>query len=176
MLAQGQDTITCCVSWTRQVEGPARGPQRVPKHLVLTFLPRLLGSKPQSMRGALKNTELLAVVPHWPDVVAPEVQIGKGAWGKVFAARFHKSTMKCALKCKHHEQHVCKGSDYFHEAGIMCKLRHPFVARVIFTASRPVPAIAFELMGSSLEESTTVLNIPNLGLRDAFGCAWGAMS
>ena len=139
-------------------------------------LPRLLGSKPESRRGALKKQELLAFVPHWPDVVAPEGQIGKGAWGKVFSARFHESTVKCALKCKHHEQHVCKGSNFFHEAEIMCKLRHPFVARVIFTSSSPVPAIAFELLGSSLEESTTMLKIPDAGLRDAFGCALGAMS
>ncbi|CAE7031275.1 cdk2 [Symbiodinium sp. CCMP2592] len=148
ILTQGQDTIICCVSW----------------------------SKPESSRGALKKTELLASVLHWPDVVAPEVQIGKGAWGKVFAARFHESTMKCALKCKRHDQNDCQGNDFFHEAEIMRKLRHPFVARVIFTSCSPVPAIAFELLGSSLEESTTVHNIPNAGLCDAFGCAMAGMS
>ena len=139
-------------------------------------LPRLLRSKPESRRGALKKTELLASVLHWQDVVAPEVQIGKGAWGKVFAARFHKPTMKCALTCKRHDQNDCQGNDFFHEAEIMRKLRHPFVARVIFTSCSPVPAIAFELLGSSLEESTTMLNIPNAGLRDAFGCAMAGMS
>eukprot|EP00435_Cladocopium_sp_Y103_P075632 s50_g61.t1 len=105
-----------------------------------------------------------------------DVQIGKGVWGKVFSATFHKSSLKCALKCKHHEQHDCKGRGFFHEAEMMCKLRHPFIAKVTFTASYPVPAIAIELLGSLLEESTAVLNVPNGVLRDAFGCALSAMN
>ena len=182
----------------KQRAGNQKPKQRAGKPQVLPMPPMLLGSFQKPQMVPCKKPKPLCKEPlkvgaqdlpteecnsnDWLKFFACNVELGRGGTGVVFSGKLKVQGPQglqgtpCALKrILRTDFTEAMAMEFFAEFEIMKGLQHPNIAKVFASYEVPLPAFTMELLGKTLERSTTEQDIDNEGILVAFKNAANAV-
>ena len=111
----------------------------------------------------------------WLNHFDSNVLLAQGATGKVFSGTLKAQGKPCALKRILETNSEKMVSEFFREFEILQRCQHPNVVTVFSFYEVPFPAFIMELLGKTLQQSTTEQDIDNNGVLLAFKNAAAAV-
>ena len=112
----------------------------------------------------------------WRDIFACHRPLAQGATGMVFSGAMRVQGTPCALKrILEREFNQEMATQLFQEFKVMKGCQDPHIATVFSAYVVPFPAFTIELLGKTLDQSTTERDIDNEGVQIAFNNAAAAV-
>ena len=112
----------------------------------------------------------------WRDIFACHRPLAQGATGMVFSGAMRVQGTPCALKrILEREFNQKMATEFLQEFKVMKACDHTNIAKVFSAYEVPFPAFTMELLGKTLDQSTTDRDIDNEGVLIAFNDAAAAV-